>query len=144
MKLIISIILILTSLSANTKEPTNSDIKLLVELIKSETKTNRDLMMAYQESNNKRFDSINKRFDDANKRFDTMIYLMVAGFTLIMGYLLKERTSIKSEVRKELEPELIKKADKTVLDNIIAIIEGIAKNDKEVEKLLNKHNLRFA
>ena len=97
---------------------------------------------------NKRFDDVNKRFEtmntSVNKRFDTMIYLMVAGFTLIMGYLLKERTTIKSEVRKELEPELIKKADKTVLDRVIAIIEDIAKKDKSVEELLNKHNLRLA
>jgi len=136
---------------ANEPKAISNDTKLLVELIKankdlirSETKANRDLIISYQKATDKRFDDVNKRFEDMNKRFDTIVYIMLGGFTLIMGYLLKERNSIKQDIKAEIEPELIKKADKNILDKVIAIIEDMAKNDKEVEAMLHKHHLKFA
>jgi len=144
MKFIFILLTLTTLLFSNTAKPTSNDTKLLIELIKSETKATRDLMTSYQKSTDKRFDDVNKRFDDMNKRFDTLVYLLVGGFTLVMGYLLKERTVIKNEVKKELEPELIKKADKNTLNKVIAIIEDMAKRDKEVEELLNKHHIKLA
>ena len=39
---------------------------------------------------------------------------------------------------------ITKKADKNVLDKVIAIIEEMAKNDKEVENLLEKYYLKLA
>ena len=110
--------------------------KLLIELIKSETKANRELIKVNQEATN-------KRFEDMNSKFNMILTVMIAGFGLIMGYLIKERGSIKVEIKKELEPELIKKADKDVLDKVIAVIEDMAMKDDEVKKLLSKHRLQL-
>ena len=117
--------------------------KLLIELIKSEIKANRDLIKANQEATNKRFEdmqkSVDKRFEEMNNKF----YLIMALSLLILGYLIKERGSIKVEIKKELEPELIKKADKHMLDKVIAVIEDMAMKDDEVKKLLSKHRLQL-
>ncbi len=86
---------------------------------------------------------MDKRFESIDKRFDIILYIMIAGFTIIMGYLLKERYLIKKEIEKELEPQLIRKADKNILDKVISIIEDMATKDKEIEELLKKHHLKL-
>jgi len=38
---------------------------------------------------------------------------------------------------------LLKKADKSTVEKIIAVIEEIAKKDEEVRKVLEKHHLKY-
>ena len=83
------------------------DIRALMELVKSESKANRDLIIANQKAINQRFEDMNKRFEDMrkysdkrfedmrkysdnrfsdiNKRFDNMITIMLFGFGLIVS-----------------------------------------------------------
>lgn len=95
----------------------------------------------------KRFDlmqqQIDRRFEQSDRRFDMLVYILVGGFTLIMGYLLKERNSIKNEIQKEFEPQLIKKADKNILDEVVSVIEEMAKNDKVMQNILKKHHFKI-
>ena len=116
--MIIIFILSVQSIIASPNNATKDDIKLLIH-------------------------QMDKRFEQVDKRFDMNMYIMIAGFTIIMGYLLKERYLIKSEIQKELEPQLIRKADKNILDKVIGIIEDMALKDKEIEELLTKHHLKL-
>ncbi|MEA2100030.1 MAG: hypothetical protein U9P72_07865 [Campylobacterota bacterium] len=147
MKLLLIMLLSIVSLNANIQNQVSSDTKLLIELIKSETKVNRELIKSETKANrdllNVYREESNKRFEQADKRFDTLVYLLVGGFTLIMGYLLKERNSIKHEVIRELEPQLIKKADKNILDEVVSVIEEMAKNDKVMQEILKKHHFKI-
>ena len=141
MKQIITIIFYIivstTSIKATPTNATKDDIKLLIHQMDKRFE-------AIQTQMDKRFEQVDKRFEEVYKRLDVNMYIMIAGFTIIMGYLLKERHSIKTEIQKEIEPQLIRKADKNILDKIIAIIEDMATKDKEIEALLKKHHLRLA
>ncbi len=59
---------------------------------------------------------------------------------ITMAYLLKDKVMIK----KKLDPELLKTADKKVLNQVIQLIAEMAKKDKSVEDILNKHHLRLS
>ena len=121
--------------------------KLLIELIKSETRANRELLKAHIDESNRRFEQIDKRFELMQKQIDSKfnltMTLIVASFTLIMGYLLKERSGIKKEVKEEIEPELLKKADKNLLDRVVAVIEEMAKKDESVKEIMLKHGFKM-
>ena len=144
-----------------------SETKANRELIKSETKANRELIKANQEATNKRFEdmqkymdkrfenmqnSMDKRFEQVDKRFEDMnstlrLMMMVFGslFGLMFLYLIKDRYSIKRDVQielaKEFETQIKQKADKELLDRVVAIIEEMAKKDNFVKEILKKHNL---
>jgi hypothetical protein len=124
---------------------TSEDTKLIIEFIKSETKANRDLIIANQKATDKRFDDVNKRFEDMNKRFDTILYIMLSGFTLIFGYLLKERKSMTKEVREDvseyMEYKLTQKADAKVVENIINVLEKLGNKNPDIAEVLKKHKL---
>jgi hypothetical protein len=138
----------------------SEDTKLLVELIKSETKANRDLIIANQESTNKRFEAVDKRFEavdkrfeDMNKRLDTILYIMgilftatMTGFGIVINYLIKERKEITKEVRADvseyMEYKLMQKADAKTVDNIINIIEKLGTKNKDIAEVLKKHQLK--
>jgi septal ring factor EnvC (AmiA/AmiB activator) len=109
----------------------SEDTKLIIEFIKSETKANRDLIIANQKVIDKRFEQVDKRFEQIDKRFeqvdkrieqvdkriddlrestnkqlaqvdkkiDNQFYLIISGFVLILGYLLKERTVISHNLK---------------------------------------------
>jgi len=107
-----------------------------------------------QHQMDKRFEQVDKRFEQIDKRLDMMQreieerskttnYMMIAFFVLIMGYLLKERSLIKKDVKEELKPELFKKADKSTVEKIITAIEEFAKEDENFRKVLEKHHLRY-
>ena len=134
--MIIIFILSVTSIMASPNNATKDDIKLLIHQMDKRF-----------EQMDKRFERVDKRFEtmqtQMDKRFDMNMYIMIAGFTIIIGYLLKERYLIKSEIQKELEPQLIRKADKNILDKVIGIIEDMALKDKEIEELLTKHHLKL-
>jgi len=97
-----------------------------------------------QKQMDKRFEQVDKRFEDAHELSMTIIYT-IAG---LFGFIIWDRrtmiNSAKKETIKELEPELVKKADKNILNEIIAIIEEMAKKDKEVENILLKHHLKLS
>ena len=162
MKIILLSIFITLTLFASPQPATKDDIKMLIhqmdkrfeQVDKRFEQVDKRLEMI-QKQMDKRFEQVDKRFEENNRRFelmqqeinnrfDTQFYLIIAGFTLILGYLLKERTIISTKVKEEIKPELIKKADKNILDKVIAIIEEMAKKDKEVESMLEKHHLRLA
>ena len=106
---------------------------------------------AMQNSMDKRFDDVNKRFDDVNKRFEDMnskfnmiVTIMLAGFGLIMGYLIKERNSIKKDVKdeidRELEIKLTQKADINLVERVVNVLEEFAKRNQDIANVLKKHN----
>jgi hypothetical protein len=110
---------------------TSEDTKLIIEFIKSETKANRDLIIANQKA--------------TDKRFDTILYIMLSGFTLILGYLLKERKSMTKEVREDvseyMEYKLTQKADAKAVENIINVLEKLGNKNPDIAEVLKKHNL---
>jgi hypothetical protein len=129
------------------------DTKLIIELVKSETKANRDLIISNQEATNKRFEAVDKRFEDMNKRLDTIMYIMgilftvtMTGFGIVINYLIKERKEITKEVRADvseyMEYKLMQKADAKAVDNIITIIEKLGTKNKDIAEVLKKHQLR--
>ena len=157
------LILLLFISSFSFAEVTNTDIKVLVELIKSETRANRDLIIANQKHSDKRFEDMqkysNKRFDDVNKRFDTLTTFlgllfttMIGGFTAIMWYLVKEKKDIKESVQEKvqenieekLQLRLEKKADKKLVDSIMKIFEDFAKTNIEIANVLQQHRIRVS
>ena len=150
-KILLLTISIFITLNASSENATKDDIKMLIhqmdkrfeQVDKRFEQVDKRLELMQQQMD-KRAQEVDRKFEQVDKRFDTQLYIMVTGFTLIMGYLLKERTIITKQVKQELEPELVKKADKNILDKVIAIIEDMAKNDKEVENMLIKHHMRLA
>jgi tetrahydromethanopterin S-methyltransferase subunit B len=160
-KILISFIILLSTISSFA---VSEDTKLIIELVKSETKANRDLIIANQEAINKRFEavdkrfedmqkSVDKRFEDMNKRLDTVFYIMsalftitMAGFGIVINYLIKERKSITKEVRADvseyMEYKLTQKADAKAVDNIITIIEKLGTKNKDIAEVLKKHQIR--
>ncbi len=141
--IILLIILSMKSIIASPANATKDDIKLLIHQMDKRFEAMQNQMDKRFEQVDKRFEQVDKRFESMDKRFDVIMYIMIAGFTIIMSYLLKERYLIKTEVIKELEPQLIRKADKNLLDKVIAIIEDMAVKDKEIEALLTKHHLKL-
>ena len=170
-----AIIIIIMSIFTINSFAITEDTKVLIELIKSvrnemkaETKTNRELIIANQKATDKRFEdmqksmdkrfedmqksmdkrfvTVDKRFEDMNKRFDMMFYLMMAGFTLLFGYLLKERKTISKEVKEDitenLEITLSQKADLNLVEKIIKILKKFATKNKDIENILMQHNLQ--
>jgi hypothetical protein len=120
-------------------------IKSNQELIKSEIKSNRELIISNQRATERRFEDMNKRFEDMSKRFDMLTYIVIAGFTLLFGYLLKERKAITKDIKDDIgeyiEFKLTKKADTKVVESIINILEKLATKDPKVAEILKKHNI---
>ena len=130
MKIFISLIFITISLYATTENATKDDIKMLIhQMDKRFEQVDKRLELMQQQMNkraeqvDKKFEQVDKKFEQVDKkfelmqqqidkRFDTQLYLIIAGFTLVMSYLLKERTMITKQVKQELEPELVKKLTK--------------------------------
>ncbi len=137
-------------------EVTNSELKLIVELIKLNQDTVNKRFEDMQKHMDKRFEQVDKRFEQVDKRFDNIFTLlsiiltaMVAGFGIIITYLIKDRVIVNS-VQKDLKVEvekidnsLKKKADKNVVEKIIEIIERLAKDDKDIQDILKKHHLSY-
>jgi tetrahydromethanopterin S-methyltransferase subunit G len=151
MKIILTILFLTISTYATSQNASKDDIKMLVyHMDKRFEQVDKRFEQVDKrfEQVDKRFElmqqQMDKRFEQVDKRFDTQLYLIIAGFTLIMGYLLKERSFIAKMVKDELKPELVKKADKNILDQVVAIIGEMAKQDKEVEAILTKHHLKLA
>ena len=61
-------------------------------------------------------------------------------FYAAIAYLLKDKFIIK----KKFDPELLKTADKNILDQVIQIIAEMAKKDKSIEEMLHKHHLKLS
>jgi hypothetical protein len=156
-KILLSFIILFSTINSFA---VTEDTKLIIELVKSETKANRDLIISNQEATNKRFEavdkrfeSVDKRFEDMNKRLDTILYIMgilftatMTGFGIVINYLIKERKEITKEVRADvseyMEYKLMQKADAKAVDNIITIIEKLGTKNKDIAEVLKKHQLR--
>jgi len=129
---------------------------------KDDLKEMKDEIIGYMD---KRFEQIDKRFEQIDKRFDMMQhnmdkrfemmqkeidnnartsnYMMIAFFVLIMGYLLKERSIWKKDLKEELKDELSKKADNRRVDEIVSVIEDFAKKDDKFREVLERHHLKY-
>jgi hypothetical protein len=149
-KILLSFIILFSTINSFA---VTEDTKLIIELVKSETKANRDLIISNQEATNKRFEAVDKRFEDMNKRLDTIMYIMgilftvtMTGFGIVINYLIKERKEITKEVRADvseyMEYKLMQKADAKAVDNIITIIEKLGTKNKDIAEVLKKHQLR--
>lgn len=162
-------------------EVSNSELRVIVELIKlnQEVMNKRfEEMQKYSdkrfedmqrhmdkrfEAVDKRFETVDKRFEDmrnymdkrfeaVDKRFDT-IFVFLSFITAILlagiAYLIKDRRVIeviakdlKVEVEK-IDNSLESKADKKRLEEVIEVIEQLARNDIEVQEMLKKHHLSY-
>ncbi len=98
---------------------------------------------------NKRFEAVDKRFEAVDKRFEFMQNLMMGLLASIfgaIGYMFWDRQKsfkeAKEEYKKELNAQLIKKADKKTLEEVIVIIEELANKDDVVKDILARHHLR--
>ncbi len=56
---------------------------------------------------------------------------------------IKRKIFNKSRNTKRIRTSINKKADKNILDKVIAIIEDMTTKDKEIEELLKKHHLKL-
>ena len=137
MKKILSLLLFLSSLTF-AEVATKSDIKILIELVKSN-----------QKATNQRFEDMNKRFTDmqiaTNQRFEEInnkFYIVMALLIVIMGYLMKERQIIKKEVLEDVKEEINKKAGKNFVDDVIKVFEEFAKTNKDIAEVLKNHKIR--
>ena len=152
-KILILISLILFSFASEIA--TKDDIKELTRELKKDMRENNRLLLEViktnQESTNKRFETVDKRFEDMNKRFDEMnskfymiVTIMLAGFGLIMGYLLKERNFIKKDVKEELDRELevklTQKADVNLVERVVNVLEEFGRRNQDIANVLKKHN----
>ena len=149
---------LLTSFAFGASEPaTKDDIKALREDNQNDVKMLVELIKANQEATNKRFDDVNKRFDDVNKHFEEVntrfeqahnfSMAIIAGVFGLIGFSLWDRRTMMSRTKQEtiaiIEKELSQKADKTVLERVVAIIEDMAKKDNEVKEILERHHLKM-
>jgi TolA-binding protein len=156
-KILLAIISFTLYLYATPQNATKDDIKMLIhqmdkrfeQVDKRFEQVDKRLELMQQQMD-KRFEQVDKRFEQVDKHFEeahqlsmTIIYIIIALFGFIMWDRRSMMSATKKEIVKELEPELVKKADKNILDRVIAIIEEMAKKDKEVEAILTKHHLRL-
>ena len=132
-RIILLTIFLFITLNASDNYATKDDIKILIHQM------------------DKRFEQVDKRFEQVDSRFEeshqlsmTIIYIIIALFGFIVWDRRGMMSATKKEMIKEFEPELVKKADKNILDKVIAIIEEMAKKDKEIEHMLTKHHLKLA
>ncbi len=142
------ILIFFLSFSFANEGATKNDIKMLIDIMKE---NNRQIDKRLEQVD-KRFEQVDKRFEDmyrySEKSFEkiywifgVMITILLTGFGWIIAYLMKERVNIKTEIEKELKYEIDKKANIDLVEKIITIFEEFAKTNKDVAKILKKHNI---
>lgn len=120
------------------KEDLQRDIKgEFIELRKDMRENNRLLLEVIKANQ----ESTNRRFEDINSKFNMILMVMISGFALILGYLIKERSSIKKDIKSDIEEELTKKADKNLVEDIIKILIKISKDKRDIEAILHKYHI---
>jgi general stress protein CsbA len=152
-KFLLIILFSLYTVSSYASEvATKDDLKILgnqvdsqIKMLSNQMKDNNRLIIELIKANQKATD---KRFEDMNKRFDMLSYIMIAGFTLVFGYLIKDRKSITKDVREDIseyvEFKLTQKADLKEVENIINVLEKFGNKNPDIANILEKHNLRKA
>jgi cell division protein FtsL len=139
-KIILTILLTISSLSVNA---ISDDTLFIVEQMdKRFNQINSSVNQRFDEVN-RRFDEVNKRFEENDKRFYYVMTTVITLLVFIFGYLLKERAIIVRKALLEMQPELIQKADKEKLNDIVTIIKELAKSNKEVKNIIVKNNLKL-
>ena len=147
-QIILSTIFIFTTLNAfsqnaPSQNATTDDIKMLIHQMDKRFEQVDKRFDLMQKQIDKRFEQVDKRFEESHQLSMTIIYIIVALFGFIIWDRRSMMSATKKEIVKELEPELVKKADKNVLDRVIAIIQEMAIKDKNVEDMLTKHHLKL-
>jgi exonuclease VII large subunit len=98
-----------------------------------------DLLVAMMRENNRQID---KRFEDMNTKFYLITSIMIAGFGIVINFLMKERVNIKNDVLEDVKVEIEKKSNK--VDKIVAIFEDLATRDEFIRETLERHNLKYS
>ncbi len=136
--------LVILSFANEDKVATKDDIKELKKDMRENNKLLLSVIKSNQESTNRRLDAIDKRFEDMNSKFYMVVTIMLAGFSLIMAYLLKERNSIKKDVKeeidRELELKLTQKADINLVEKVVSVLEEFGRKNQDIANVLKKHN----
>ena len=94
---------------------------------------------------------MDKKIDEhftLTKIFFTALFTMISG---LYYYLLKERSTIKTEIKTELSEDIDriarklenKKVDKTILKKLFKVVENLAKKDEEARLILETQNLQL-
>ena len=170
MKYIINILILNIFLLSSEAVATKNDIKMLIQYMDKRFESaqhNMDKRFDLMQHNmDKRFEAVDKRFESIDKRFESANNLMYSFmgligliFTLIiwdrrtmMKASIKEASENASKLIKENEKQqneillsqLLKKADKNILDKVIKSLEEIYKNNKESREIFIKHNIKFS
>ncbi len=142
------------SFAEDEKGATKADIKVLIELIKSNQEATNKRFEDIQKHTDKRFEDMqkymDKRFDDVNKRFEFMQSLMFALLAAIfglIGYSIYDRKKVikdsRDEFEKIVEEKLVLKADKKALDMVFSIIDDLAKVDEKVRDIAKNHHFNY-
>ncbi len=157
MKNFIRVILgVMLFVSLGFADEQKSELRMIVELIKLNQETMNKRFEDMQKNMDKRFEQVDKRFEDMqkymDKRFDTIFIFLSFITTIILAaiaYLIKDRKvvdimakDLKVEVER-IDNSLKQKADKKIVEKLIEIIERLAKNNKDVQEMLKKHNLSY-
>ena len=91
---------------------------------------------------------MNNRFNTITTFLTLLFTIMIAGFTGIMWYLIKEKKDIKIAVKKEIEEkleiQLEKKADTKLVNNIMNILEKFALKNQDIAFVLQQHQVRVS
>jgi hypothetical protein len=107
---------------------------------------------ALERSTNAKIDALEKSM---NGKFDTMFYIMgflftatMTGFGIILRHLSSERKTIakdiKNDIVENLETKLNQKADISLVESIINILEKFANKNADIAEVLSRHQLRPA
>jgi hypothetical protein len=114
---------------------------------------------ALERSTNAKIDATNAKIDalekSMNGKFDTMFYIMgflftatMTGFGIILRHLSSERKTIakdiKNDIVENLEVKLNQKADISLVESIMNILEKFANKNADIAEVLSRHQLRPA
>ncbi len=149
-RLIIAILVIITTAGTASGELTKKDIEEIRVVIKEEMQHVDKRIDQIDKRISELRDDMNKRFEQVDKRFEQMMnfmWILAAIFTglvtaTISFALWDRRTMIKPFERKVEEIEnRIKDIDEVKLANLISSFKEVAKIDSNVANILKRFNL---
>ncbi len=113
MRVVVLIIFFVGFVFANNNIDVKSEIKEEFKELRKDMRENNRLLLEVMKANQ---ESTNRRFEDMNSKFNMILTVMLSGFILILGYLIKERNSIKKDIK-------------------------VSKNRKDFEAILHKYHI---
>ena len=141
------------------EKSTNIKIDAINAKIDALQKSTNAKIDALEKSTNIKIDATNAKIDalekSMNGKFDTMFYIIgflftatMTGFGIILRHLSSERKTIakdiKNDIVENLETKLNQKADISLVESIINILEKFANKNADIAEVLSRHQLRPA